>query len=44
MRCEDLRYTVERVVDRTQTCGRIFSIGLVVIMTSVILVLILFPM
>lgn len=43
MRCEDLRYTVERTIDRTQTCGRLFSIGLAVIMLSVICVLLFSP-
>lgn len=43
MRCEDLRYTVERTIDRTQTCGRLFAIGLGIIMIAVICALLFTP-
>lgn len=43
MRCQDLRETLERMVDKLQLCGRIFSSGLVIIMFSVVCALLFFP-
>lgn len=43
MRCQDLRETLERTVDKIQMCGRIFSIGLIIIMVSVVCALLFYP-
>lgn len=43
MRCQDLRETLERNVDKIQVCGRVFSVGLIVIMFSVVCALLFYP-